>query len=403
MQKTSDVLTCILRAALLRRRLRRGVFASGVLLAVGTCLAFVFLITGFSSRTVFLPPVFFIFGFLGGILFPVSGRNTARLIDEQLALRGRLVTAFEIGSENSYPESVIEVQRQDACRKVAEILSAEPDFLLRVIPLDFRSLFMSFLFYLSFAALILTIPPDRFQITGHALISPSQSESDEPKSPDELLNRTRSVVEKAAEENPQMTPLGELSEKIMKMPSFRETDGSSAVSALREWETALSQAVKEIVASDVDRTKEGKSFPNEEIQENGAAVASLLREELGRIIGCRLKMSESLSRSGGDGTADPGKSRKTWGSGDAGESSPKESDSSELYEGTVDLTIPGSAALENLTADTSDPNDLSSVEGHSIREAESVFPPSHTVEELPVKREVIPPEREELVKKYFDY
>ena len=403
MKKPSDILTYLLRTVLLRRRLHHGVFAAGAFLAVGTCTAFVLLITGFSPQTLFIPPVFFCFGFLVGILFPVSLRKTAGLIDERLGLSGRVMTAFEIGTGDSYAEPVVRVQREDACRKISELLSAEPDILTRTFPLDFRSLFWSFLFFLSFAAILFTIPADRLQIVGRrSALSSSPVEAKAPESAEEVLARTESVIEEVAEENPQMISVRELKERVGKIPSLHES-GMSAVFVLREWESALAEAIEELVADDVPQTLAGGASPNSDFSETRAAVASRLRAEWGRIIDCRLNMTETLSQNGGEGTADPGKSRNTWGRGDGEARAHRDSDEDGLYEGAVDLAISGRGDIENVTADSSDPNDLSSIPGYSVRTAEPVSPPSIDVPEHPVIRDVIPPEREELVKRYFDY
>ncbi len=403
MKKTTDILTCILRAALLRQRLRRGIFAAGVFLTLGTCAAFVLLLIGSSSRSVFLPPVFFFSGFFSGVLFPVSVWKTARSIDERLALRGRLATAVEIASENSYPPSVIEVQRQDACRKVAELLSAEPDLLTRILPLNVRSLFMPFIFYLSFAVVLWTIPAEKLRVMGRPSTSSLSVGTEAPENAEEILNRARNAVKEISEENPQSIPVRELLENIERISSLHGAEVSPSVSVLMEWEGAFSDAIEEIVAADAARTNGEVSLPNSDIRGDGsAAAASVLREELGRIIGCRLKMSEKLSRSGGEGASDPGKSRKTWGSGRSGESPLSESDPADPYERTVDLVLPGKAALSKLTADPSDPNDLSSIEGRSTRESEPISFPADTAADIPVEREVVPPEMEELVKRYFD-
>ncbi len=402
MKKPSDILMYLFRVVLLRRRLRYGVFTAGAFLTIGTCAAFLLLVTGFSNRTIFLPPVFFCFGLFVGFLLPISPQKTARLIDERLNLSGRVMTAFEINSDKSYSEPVVRVQREDACRKISELLSVEPDILARRFPLDFRALFWSLLFYLSFASILFTIPADRLQIRGGRSATSALAAAKTPDSIEEVLARTENVIEETAEKKPQNIPIQELRERIGKISSSYDSE-LSAVFVLREWESALADTIEALIADDASQTLAGSPLPNTDISETHAAVVSRLRTEWGRIIDCRLNITETLSRNGGEGTAVSGKNRKTWGSGEGEIPAGRDSDSDGLNEGTVDLVISGRGDIERTVADSSDPNDLSSVPGFSTRPFESVSSSSIVIPERPVTREVIPPEREELVKRYFDY
>lgn len=404
MRKPSDILTTFLRASMLRRRFGRGIFAAGASLAVGTCLAFLLLLTFSSPQSVFLPPALFLFGLLAGILLPLSRSETARLVDQRLDLRGRVLTACEMEtSSKPYSESAVQVQRQDACMKIAHTLSTEPNVLERVFPLNFRSLFLSLAFYLSFTAIVFVIPIENLRITGRSSPMPSSAEATAPESAEDILAQVKRVTQRTAQENPQLVPVQELRERAERIfPRGEQADGLTAISVLKKLEEALAETVETLVAAEEYENGKGSTVPNTETPDNNAAVAALLREELGKLIECRLRLSETMTQSGGEGTADPGRSRKTWGSGNAGTSFSAESDPLRPYEETVDLAVPAALSGE-LTADSSDPNDLSSIPGRSVRGAGAFSIPAGTVPERPVTKEVIPPEREKLVRACFDY
>ena len=404
MKKPLDTLTALLRASMLRRRFGRGVFVAGALLAVGTCLAFLLLLIFSPPWSVFLPPALFLFGLLAGILSPLSRSETARILDQRLALRGRILTACEMETASEpYSESAVQVQRNDACMRIAQILSTEPNVLEHVFPLNLHSLFCSLAFYLSFNAIVFVIPIENLRITGrNSPILPSAEET-APESAEDALARVKHVTEQTARENPHLIPIQELREQAEQIsPSGEDISGIAAISILKKWEEALTETVEALVAADGYDSGKVRAVPNTEKSENNVAVAALLREELGKLIECRLRLSEALSQSGGEGTADPGKSRKTWGNGDTGTSLSPESDPLRLYGGAVDLAVPAALSSE-LTADSSDPNDLSSTPGRSTRVAGPVSIPADTVPEHPVTKEIIPPEREKLVRTYFDY
>ncbi len=399
-----DVLTHFLRVAEWRFRLSRGANAAGGALIAGTAASLFMLLLHPSCVWVFLPPFFLFSGALAGLLFPVSPLKVARLVDDRLGLCGRVMTASEIElSPERYEAAVIEVQRRDACEKLAEHLSAVPESLKAAVPIEKRLFLWSLFFYAVFAVLIFTVPASLFERRGPG--QPPAAESDPPstKQIEETLRRTRRVIEETAEANPRLGPVQRLRANSAKLAvSSEKNDLAETVFILKEWERALTEAIESIVAAEESRSDKIAAPPNQSPENTGAAAAAVLRGELGNVIRCRLDTSKQLAKNGGEGHAEP-RGKRAWGKGAAERSSPSGTVPAEPYGENTDLHLSGATAPAQWRADPGDPSRFSSEPGRSERETGSFPERSELMPEYPLTKEPIPEERKELVKEYFDY
>jgi hypothetical protein len=414
LKQSCDFLTYLLDAALLRLRLCRAIRLASLFLTAGTVAAALLLFTFPFPFWSFVPPGLFFAGLLIGLIAPVSRSKTAEMIDIRLGLRGRVITAQEIEEKSEkYGTAVAEVQRQDACEKLHAAIKDLPDALNILVPIRICPLVSALLFYGVFAVIPLTIPIDRFEKkpweknptspVSTALTNDGEGRGIKQEDAAALLNQTAALIDRIAENHSQIVPLRQLHQRAQELPLLTDrANDVEKVSVLAKWENSLTRTIEALSAERPRSEKVSESHESTEIS-NGAveSCASLLRKQLGKIIHCRLDVSESLSRDGGKGMESRDHSPDSWGSGGAAPISPTESLSADISEPVKEIRLTGTAAYAELFADDSDPAHPNP--GISVLKREPVLEPIDSVSESPVLKEVIPEKRKELVKRYFDY
>ena len=402
----SDFLFQFLNTVSWRFRLSRGLRIGGWGLASGSIISTVLFFCFPEPLFVFLPLLFALIFFAAGIFLPLSALKTARRIDEKLNLHNRIETALEIRNrpEDFHP-GFAEVQRRDAGTSLFEAAS-RADF-SHTFPITFSipSLAAGLCFYVFFA-LVLVCLPTGFSFSSRPESNPTPEHTPDlsVKTPSEVLQHAAEAIEKAAEEYPQVYPVQDLNTQIRRFSTLSAggTEKETLL-LLRKWELEVAKTVEQLDLSSPGRRR----FSGEEVgltagDQDRDTCLSLLREELGNIILCRLDLSDTVSQNGGEGARNAETGKNSWGSGESelnGSSSAELPDISELMQKGL---IPALPTGEELQADPSGEAAVSET-GQSFRGFSAVpeFPELLSVP--PVSKREIPADMRDLVKRYFDY
>lgn len=401
-----DFLFRFLKAVLLRIRLRRGISCCGFGLAAGSIVSgFLYFCWPF-PLLVFVPFISAVFFFAAGFLYPVSPLKTSQFIDRKYHLSNRVETAFEI---NHHPEkyhlAFADAQRRDASDALYEALSHSAQSHQSPVFISLWALITGLCFYIIFAASLLLVPVhDGLDSQKRMAETPNAPPGVPARTANDVLQKAAETIEKAAEEYPGVLPIQELNSQIRHFPIPSEGESVSASQVLlRKWENEISKTIDHLNSSDFMRRRPSGSDAvlKTEDQESEACLA-LLQGVLENITLLRLDLADSASRSGGEGTRNPEKSKNSWGRGSPESAASFPSELPDVSQWTQKMPLPSLAAGEKLTADPTG-NPATPEIGDSLRGfSENPDLPAYlAVPPLP-KRE-IPADQKELIRSYFDY
>lgn len=402
----SDFLFRFLSAVSWRFRLSRGIRSGGWGLALGSVVSAVLFFCFPKPFFVFLPPIFALVFFAAGLFFPQPPLETARRIDERLNLNSRVETAWEIRNHpEKFHPGFAEVQCRDAAESLFE--AAGHSDISEVFPIAFsiRSPAAGLCFYILFAAALVWLPPDfHFSFPPARVPAPEATPNLSAKTPCEVLQHAAETIEKTAEEYPQVLPVQELNAQIRRFSALSPGETERETLALfRKWESELEKTVERLDPSNSGRRR----FSGEEAgftagdQERDICLA-LLREELGNIILCRLDLSDAVSRNGGEGERKAESGKDSWGSGETGSDGSASAELPDISELVRQGVIPSLPTGEELKADPA--GEAAAPEtGRSLRGFSAAPEIPKLISVPPVPKREIPPDKRDLVKRYFDY